>query len=155
MSDPEIARRCSHCGVSIRERAVFCPQCGEPVKRRDSGAAAQLTSPGEVAIAEVEHPPTTPEDVPDRTLPLTRTGSQNAAGPMARLPTTRERIHGAAASAREMLADDVAPRVDKLRRMSSVVIEQAAYDPSLRFILVAAVLFILFLVILVLSKWIG
>ena len=30
-------------------------------------------------------------------------------------------------------------RVEKLRKVSSVVIDQAAYDPSLRFLLVAAV----------------
>jgi hypothetical protein len=56
---------------------------------------------------------------------------------------------------RDAYAEDVAPRVDKLRKMSNVVIDQAAYDPSLRFILVAAILFLLFLVILVLSKLIG
>jgi hypothetical protein len=39
--------------------------------------------------------------------------------------------------------------------MSSVVIDQASYDPSLRFILVAAALFIVFLTILIISKLIG
>jgi len=42
--------------------------------------------------------------------------------------------------------------VEKLRKVSSVVIDQAAYDPSLRFVLVAAVLFLIFLVILVLNE---
>ena len=28
MSEPEIARRCTACGVTVRERAMFCPQCG-------------------------------------------------------------------------------------------------------------------------------
>ena len=35
------------------------------------------------------------------------------------------------------------------------MIDQAAYDPSLRFLLVAAVLFVVFLVVLILSKVIG
>ena len=35
------------------------------------------------------------------------------------------------------------------------MIDQAAYDPSLRFLLVAAALFLLFLVLLILSKVIG
>ena len=48
--------------------------------------------------------------------------------------------------------DGVRSRVEKLRKVSSVVIDQAAYDPSLRFLLVAAVLFLLFLVLLILSK---
>jgi hypothetical protein len=46
-------------------------------------------------------------------------------------------------------------RVDLIRKMSSVVIDQAAYDPSLRFLLVAAVLVILFVVLMVMSKVIG
>ena len=45
--------------------------------------------------------------------------------------------------------------MDKLRRVSSVVIDQAAYDPSLRFLLVAAVLFVVFIVLLILSKVLG
>ena len=51
--------------------------------------------------------------------------------------------------------DGVRGRVDKFRRVSSIMIDQAAYDPSLRFLLVAAGLFILFLVLLILSKVIG
>ena len=31
MSDPEIARRCTACGVSVRQHAMFCPQCGNPI----------------------------------------------------------------------------------------------------------------------------
>jgi len=46
-------------------------------------------------------------------------------------------------------------RVEKLRHVSSVVIDQAAYDPSLRFLLVAAAMFLLFLVLLIMSKVIG
>jgi len=45
--------------------------------------------------------------------------------------------------------------VEKLRKVSSVVIDQAAYDPSLRFLLVAAALFVLFLILLILSKVLG
>ena len=46
-------------------------------------------------------------------------------------------------------------RVEHIRKVSSVMIDQAAYDPSLRFLLVAAGLFILSLVLLILSKVIG
>jgi hypothetical protein len=53
------------------------------------------------------------------------------------------------------VADNVRDRVEKIRHVSSVVIDQAAYDPSLRFILVAAVLFVLFLFLLILSKVLG
>ena len=53
------------------------------------------------------------------------------------------------------VAENVRERVEKIRHVSSVVIDQAAYDPSLRFLLVAAAFFILFLVLLILSKVIG
>lgn len=46
-------------------------------------------------------------------------------------------------------------RVEHIRKVSSVVIDQAAYDPSIRFLLVAAAFFILFLVLLIASKVIG
>ena len=60
-----------------------------------------------------------------------------------------------AAPAPRSREDGVLGRVEKLRKVSSVVIDQAAYDPSLRFLLVGAVLFLLFLVLLILSKVIG
>jgi len=63
-----------------------------------------------------------------------------------------DRGHRATAAAREVIEDNLLPRVEKLRKVSSVVIDQAAYDPSLRFVLVAAVLFLIFLVILVLNE---
>ena len=53
------------------------------------------------------------------------------------------------------VAENVRDRVEKIKHVSSVMIDQAAYDPSLRFLLVAAVLFILFLLLLIMSKVIG
>ena len=51
--------------------------------------------------------------------------------------------------------EGVKARVEKLRHVSSIVIDQAAYDPSLRFLLVAAAMFLLFLILLIMSKVIG
>ncbi|HUE84080.1 MAG TPA: hypothetical protein VMM84_18400, partial [Pyrinomonadaceae bacterium] len=45
--------------------------------------------------------------------------------------------------------------LEKLRQVSGDVLEGASHDPSLRFLLVAAVLFIVFLILLILSKLIG
>ena len=112
MSEPEIARRCSSCGASVRQRAMFCPQCGNPIAPQHDVVTTTTT-------------PQTPETMIEAT------------------PATRSR------------EDGVLGRVEKLRKVSSVVIDQAAYDPSLRFLLVAAVLFVLFLVLLILSKVIG
>jgi zinc-ribbon domain len=49
----------------------------------------------------------------------------------------------------------VLARVDKIRKVSSVMIDQAAYDPSLRFLLVAGVLFVVFVILMILSKVLG
>ena len=123
MSDPEIARRCTACGVSVRHRAAFCPQCGNPVAQVD-------TAPTEALIPDVA-----------ATQPLSAVvppPPQNVSKP--------DGMHA---------PDGVRGRVDKFRKISSIMIDQAAYDPSLRFLLVAAGLFLLFLVLLILSKVIG
>jgi endogenous inhibitor of DNA gyrase (YacG/DUF329 family) len=109
MSEPEIARRCSACGLAVREHAMFCPQCGNPVTM-------------------IENAPTAPTQALDS--------------------APRPAVH----KARE---DGVRGRVEKFRKVSSVMIDQAAYDPSLRFLLVAAGFFVLFLVLLILSKVLG
>ena len=114
MSEPEIARRCSSCGASVRQRAMFCPQCGNPIPEAQAPAVTTATTPL----------------IPETVI-------EAAPAP----PVHDERVRGG--------------RVKKLRKVSSVVIDQAAYDPSLRFLLVAAVLFLLFLVLLILSKVIG
>ncbi len=57
--------------------------------------------------------------------------------------------------ARVSLEESAPGPVERLRKVSSVVIDQAAYDPSLRFLLVAGALFLLFLLLLIISKVIG
>ena len=49
----------------------------------------------------------------------------------------------------------VLTRVNRIRKVSSVMIDQAAYDPSLRFLLVAGVLFVVFVILMILSKVLG
>ena len=110
MSEPEIARRCSACGLSVRQRAMFCPQCGNPI---DGQPATTTVAPTETVV----------DTAPTQAL-------------------TAE-------------PDGVRARVEKFRKVSSVMIDQAAYDPSLRFLLVAAALILLFLVLLILSKVLG
>ena len=112
MSEPEIARRCASCGVSVRQHAMFCPQCGNAISQPNKTTTAVATD----TIVETAEPTPPPPRVHD---------------------------------------DGVRGRVEKLRRVSSVVIDQAAYDPSLRFLLVAGALFLLFLVLLILSKVLG
>ena len=114
MSEPEISRRCTACGVSVRQHAIFCPQCGNPIPEAPAAAVTTTTAPADTIV---DHTPPPPAPVRHQ--------------------------------------DGVKGRVEKLRHVSSVVIDQAAYDPSLRFLLVAAVMFLLFLVLLILSKFLG
>jgi len=69
-----------------------------------------------------------------------------------RQPDSRINVEGATLIPPGALQESIRPRGEKLRKVSSVVLDGAAYDPSFRFVLVAAVLFVLFIVILVLSK---
>ena len=130
MSDPEIARRCTTCGASVRQRAAFCPQCGSPVADASTAPLADTTF--DTAPTEALRPDVAATQPLSAVVPPPQ--PQN-------VPTTSP--------------DGVLARVEKFRKVSSVMIDQAAYDPSLRFLLVAAALFVLFLVLLILSKVIG
>ncbi|MGH9871688.1 MAG: hypothetical protein ACRD9S_04385 [Pyrinomonadaceae bacterium] len=50
---------------------------------------------------------------------------------------------------------DVLQRVQKVRDVSSIVLDEAGNDPGLRFVLVAVIVFVLFLVIVLLNKLIA
>ena len=132
MSEPEIARRCTSCGISVRKSALFCPQCGNPIVRQ------QTTAAPETAPTQALHTVTTTDDSP----------ALNSSTPQA---VHQPPDHGALSG----VAENVRERVEKIRHVSHVVIDQAAYDPSLRFLLVAAVLFLLFIVLVILSKVLG
>jgi hypothetical protein len=142
MSEPEIeiARRCTFCGVSVREHAMFCPHCGNPIK--------QQAAPTSISLSE-----TIIDTAPTETRPdLAATQPLSAVVPPPTVETTPtvkgQVIHKPA-------EHGVRGRVEQIRKVSSVMIDQAAYDPSLRFLLVAAAFFILFLVLLIMSKVIG
>ena len=122
MSEPEIARRCSSCGASVRQRAMFCPQCGNPIQQPQ-------TLETDASDTIIEHAP-----------------------PAVAAPT--QALHSVPV-VHKPAEHSVRSRVEHIRKVSSVMIDQAAYDPSLRFLLVAAGLFILFIVLLILSKVIG
>lgn len=98
------------------------------------------------AIVETAATTATPED-DDSVPPAHRRGEK-----------TRERLHRASDIARGVgrgVIEEPAKRVEKIRHASNVVIEEASYDPSLRFVLVALGLFVVFVILLVLSKVMG
>ncbi len=157
MSDPIIARRCPWCGVAIREQAFFCPQCGKDLTQLhpDFSATIVETAPAEPKSKDTADliEPATPKEAPAAVAPSKTAPASNrraAIGQQA-LGKMGAGIQKATHVARDV-EGNVAQRVQKLRDVSAVVIDEASYDASLRFVLVAAVLFILFLVILLLSK---
>ncbi|HWN09902.1 MAG TPA: zinc ribbon domain-containing protein [Pyrinomonadaceae bacterium] len=178
MSEPEIARRCHECGASIRDHAAFCPQCGKKLRTTatdeagsqqvnestvvetapfqadsrtseqpsldDSAERSAVQSPQSPARTRLAQPKQSSEQ-PDRTN-LKKAGTPLVAG-------ARHKVQRATGIAKHV-GGDVVQRGQKLREMSSVVLDEAAYDPSLRFVLVAAVLFFLFMIIVLLNRFI-
>lgn len=193
MPKPEIARRCPSCGVSIRVRASFCPECGKPLppksdearEAKDGGALTPVTQ--ELTADTSESAAIMPLDSPAATMPLDSSAaikpfdsfaatmpldssaatmplvSKDTVAPPNALSTRppafpkhpRQATVGMdhrAGPPRVFIDEDGLNRVEKFRQMSTAVIDEAAYDPSLRFLLVAAVLFVLFLLLLLLSE---
>ena len=67
----------------------------------------------------------------------------------------RSRRQRVASAAREKVEGKIAPRVEKLRHASGAMLEEASYDPSLRFVLVAVAIFLLSLLLLLLNHLLG
>ena len=172
---PEISHRCPSCGASVRDRnALFCPECGKPLSEKS-------TEPTAAESVELHSFPPKPEgeEIPDLASdspvnepsspvqpPFAETSGVTA-NPKDDEPVTavhrrgektRERLHRASEVARGVtrgVIEEPAKRVEKIRQASTVVIEEASYDPSLRFVLVALALFVVFVILLVLSKVMG
>lgn len=159
MSKPEIARRCSVCGASIRDAAFFCPQCGEHLAgqdREEQPTTSVVTAPldelsDEPDEAKDNEPGAAPDEQNPQPIKSVATPPQKRSGDKAPVGKVRDKIQRATTLARGV-EGDVKHRVQKVRQMSSVVIDEAGYDPSLRFVLVAAALFLLFLLVLLLNK---
>ena len=157
MSDPIIARRCPWCGVALREQAFFCPQCGKDLTQQQPDLSATIaeSAPPEAKKSDTAEliEPAPPQKPPVKAAPAAVTPAKTrkpAIGQQA-LGKMGAGIQKATHVARDV-EGNVAHRVQQLRDASSVVVTEASYDTSLRFVLVAVVLFILFLVILFLSK---
>ena len=147
MSNPEIDRRCAECGASVRAGALFCPQCGTPIDKAEKSIEPAIRTTPKIAESNlaIEQPR---EIVPDmsETQPLIST---RATPDTSRTQPLKTPVVAPA------LEKNVGGKVQRLRKVSSVVLDQAAYDPSLRFILVAAALFILCLFLFLLSRILG
>jgi hypothetical protein len=148
---PEILHPCSSCGAAIREAAMFCPECGKPLTEQP--AAAEISKPAlaESAATSVEGAGTATNPEPSMVKADEPDESGSRHGMRER---TMEGLHRASNAARGALEDNV-KRVEKIHHVSTAMIEEATYDPSLRFVLVALGLFVVFVLLLVLSKVMG
>lgn len=161
MSEPEISRRCPACGASIRDKAFFCPQCGGPLHEGSEKETAALHDTQDIVRdvtlteADFQAPPKPrnqpiavgPPPQPARPAKPKKQASRAKEEVGARIQRATDRARG--------VEENVAQRVQKFREISSVVIDEAGYDPSLRFVLVAAILFVLFVLIVILNKFIA
>jgi uncharacterized Zn finger protein (UPF0148 family) len=155
---PEISHRCPACGVSLRdfgEGVMFCPECGKPL------ADSPVIQGNEAATNSIDTPavasPSIATKPGDQEADSPNTIDKNPAKPDERVGArerTRETLQRASQRTRGAIEGNV-KRVEKIHHASSAMLEEATYDPSLRFVLVALGLFILFIVLLVLSKVMG
>jgi len=149
---------------------MFCPECGQPLSRAGQDLAQTIASDAAV-VSEAPESARADETSPAAVTPSNETQAKTdktpsisirlspdrqppAAGERLKTAKARETLHRASTVARGALEDNV-KRVEKIRHVSSVVLEEAHYDPSLRFVLVALGVFIVFLILLVLSKVMG
>ena len=116
----------------------------EPVKTADTSNNSQLAAEIQAGVAPTESG-SLRANLPPPASPASKHGTYEKA---------RGSLHRAGTATREALADNV-KRVEKIRHVSTVMFEEASYDPSLRFVLVALGLFLVFLVLLLVSKVMG
>jgi uncharacterized Zn finger protein (UPF0148 family) len=150
----EISHRCPSCGAAVRERdALFCPECGKALK--GTSPAPTVSEPNNIVDNETTPPAVSEQPIVSAPARIETSASSS---PQRIAEKTRETLHRASAvasaAARGVIEEPV-KRVEKLRHASTHVIEEASYDPSLRFVLVALALFVVFLILLVLSKVMG
>ena len=164
--EPEIARRCHDCGASVRSGSVFCPQCGKALKRGAASASAatevpetlarRITDPGRNAATvdpgQSAPAPVAPLAPAQESFPTDESQQRDEVIEDGVSVSKRQRV---TAAARDVVEEKLSPRVEKLRHASNVMLEEAAYDPSLRFVLVAIIILLLSLFLLLLNYLIG
>jgi hypothetical protein len=163
MSNPEISRRCNNCGASIRKRTAFCPQCGwqtvapktesihdkaDPPKRSPAGGGkvkSELTTTSEdnkrAAAGERDN---SINSVSQRRLSRPTMFANHEGAP---------KRHTVVNVASDAVKDGLLPKVEKIRSASHAMLDEAADDPSFRFLLVAAAIFIVFVILLFISNF--
>ena len=135
--------------VANAEGAVVAPEEVETAKATVTESAANTDTDKPVVVLPEElttaKAPVTERDPAKETIGDDRHKARER---------TRETLHRASTRARGAIEDNV-KRVEKIHHVSTVMWEEATYDPSLRFVLVALGLFVVFVILLILSKVMG
>jgi predicted nucleic acid-binding Zn-ribbon protein len=138
--------------AAVEDNSQPAPVAEEAAAESNTDAEAEPAA-SEPVVASADKPE------PAKSGSSLKPGESSAAPAAARRgDKTRERLHRASEVARGVtrgVIEEPAKRVEKIRHVSTVVIEEASYDPSLRFVLVALGLFVVFVILLVLSKVMG
>ncbi|HVG31019.1 MAG TPA: zinc-ribbon domain-containing protein [Pyrinomonadaceae bacterium] len=113
-----------------------------PASEDDARAHAGMS-----ATAERGAPHVSTGDAPPDAAPLTEKARAASAGGARVAGGVRRRAAAVGAG----LGGSVRPRVEKLREASVVVLDEAAEDPGMRFVVIAALLFVIALLILLFS----
>ena len=170
MPEPEILRRCPQCGAAFRAPAAFCANCGKPLQNATSNKSGKIpegelkrldgelnarTTPPAVKASEPTSGAVSASNSRLTTAPGENRSRSEIAADRATGDGVRAKQQSMTAAARSAIGENVVPRVEKLRHASSTILDEATYDPSVRFVLVAVLLFLLFLGLLLLSKFLG
>lgn len=133
---------------------MFCPECGKPLAGGAESHEDESQSPSanESVVAAAS---SSSDQLPtDASAKVEKAPGHDGEERATARERTRETLQRASQRTRGAIEDNV-KRVEKIHHVSSVVLEEAGYDPSLRFVLVALGLFVLFVILLVLSKVMG
>ncbi|MDX6692535.1 MAG: hypothetical protein QOF02_138 [Blastocatellia bacterium] len=165
---------CPQCGVALAEEgaaasaSVVAPERLAPpvADSRPSAKTTALAQPDEEPVerettAKTETPAPWIADAPDAATPVAPAETASRAGVVAPVVPNAETVSDkrqrvsiapSPASPRILADDGGVRRAEKLRRASNVVLDEAAADPSLRFVLVATALIIISIVLLLLAR---
>jgi hypothetical protein len=123
----------------------------EPAAKTVADEIAHADEPARVArpdhVAEPVAPSPTTQDAPAEPAPVADEARAGSAGEA----RGAGRVRRATAAVGAGLGESVRPRVEKLREASVVVFDEAAEDPGMRFVVIAALLFFVALLILLFS----
>jgi hypothetical protein len=119
-----------------------------PTRRKtDGGGSAPVTTASSMAGEPAQEIPAQDAAGENGARAVSNVSSAGAAAERSKRPRV--------AAAREAVEGKIAPRMEKFRQASNVMLEEASSDPGLRFVLVAVVIFLLSLLILLLNHLLG